>query len=127
MNMLNKVAQFASITLAILVFALPVFALPASAYLLSTADMTIQQRECCRKMAGRCEASSTPISQSCCQHPGSPQTAIASRVQKNDLGLALAILTGAASYVLPAIGGGEAETLESPPKSPPQAINVLRI
>ena len=76
MNMLRRVSQFVSIVLSIIVFALPI-----SACLTPAAEMTTEQRECCEKMAGRCEMSAMPSSHSCCQHPTSREAATASKIQ----------------------------------------------
>jgi hypothetical protein len=122
MNMLRKVTQFASIALAIFVFALPV-----SACLLSTADMTVKQRHCCRKMAGHCEASLKLSSHSCCQPPASQQAAIASKTHKNDFGPTVAAPMGVASPLPRIISQSSIATFESPPGSSTQIIAILRI
>lgn len=120
--MLRKASQFASMALSVIIFALPV-----SACLRPAAKMTVEQRECCRKMAGRCEASVMPRSHSCCQHPASLQAATAKKIQKNDFGSAVAMPMGTASPVPRIISRSCAAMFESPPESPPQMITVLRI
>src|SRR4029077_7776832 len=89
-NMVRKASQFVSIVLSIVVVALPLLAC-----LTTFAEMSPEQRECCEKMAGRCEMSVMPSSHSCCQHPISPHTATASRIQSSDFGLAITILAEA--------------------------------
>jgi hypothetical protein len=121
-SMLHKAPQFAPIALAILVFAFSV-----SACLVPAADTSIEQRECCRKMAGRCETSVMPSSHSCCQHPGSHRAVIVSKIQRNDFGPSAAMLMQAASPLRQVITRSGATSFESPPESPPQIINVLRI
>jgi len=121
--MLRKASQFASIALSVIVFALPL-----SECLTLAAKVTMEQRECCQKMGGRCETSAMPSSHSCCQHPASPQAVTASKIQKNDFGPAVAMPIGATYYLLPrTIARSRAATFESPPESPPQMITVLRI
>lgn len=123
MNMVRRASQFVSIALSIIVVALPLLAC-----LTSFAEMSPEQRECCEKMAGRCEMSVMPSSHSCCQHPVSPHTATASRMQSSDFGLAITMLAEDFSSLLrrPMIGIA-VSTFESPPESPPQSVNVLRI
>jgi hypothetical protein len=120
--MLRKVSQFASIALSVIVFALPL-----SECLTPAAKMSAEERECCRKMAGRCEASVMQSSHSCCQHPASPQSVTASKIQKNDFGPAVAMPIGATFHLPRTIARSSAATFESPPDSPPQMITVLRI
>ena len=121
-DMLRRVSQLVSIVLSAIVFALPI-----SACLTPSADMSMEQRECCEKMAGRCEISVMPSSHSCCQHAVSRDTATASRIQSSDFGSAIALLPEALSPLPRLIIGPAAGTFESPPGSPPQSVNVLRI
>jgi hypothetical protein len=123
MDMVRRALQFVSIALSIIVVALPLLAC-----LTSFAEMSPEQRECCEKMAGRCEMSVMPSSHSCCQHPVSPHTATASRIQSSDFGLAITMLAEDIPSLLrhPMIEVA-ASTFESPPESPPQSVNVLRI
>jgi hypothetical protein len=120
--MVRKAAQFVSIALSIVVVALPLLAC-----LTSFAEMSPEQRECCEKMAGRCEMSVMPSSHSCCQHPVSPHTATASRIQSSDFGSAITMLAEAPSPLARPMIGIAGNTLESPPESPPPSVNVLRI
>ena len=122
-DMLRRTSQFVSIVLSVIVFAIPI-----SACLTPSADMSMEQRECCEKMAGRCETSVMPSSHSCCQHPVSNHTAAAARVRSSDLGTALTMLAEDFSSLprRPMIEIA-ASTFESPPESPPQRVNVLRI
>jgi len=121
-NMVRKASQFVSIALSIVVVALPLLAC-----LTSFAEMSQEQRECCEKMAGRCEMSVMPSSHSCCQHPVSPHTATASRIQSSDFGLATTVLSEVPSPFTRPMIGIAVGTFESPPESPPQSVNVLRI
>ena len=121
-DMLHKASQFVSIALSIIVFALPI-----SACLTSVAEMTSEQRECCEKMAGRCEMSAMPSSHSCCQHPASREAATASKTQKHECRLAIDMLRQSASPVPRVISRGSATSFESPPELSPQLATVLRI
>ena len=121
MNMLRRASQFVAITLAIVIPALPL-----SACLTSAAKVSQEQRECCQKMAGRCETSVMPSSHSCCQHPVSRQAMAASKVQRNDAGSAVAMLAESAP-ALQLIVRSSSTSFESPPESPPLIVNILRI
>ena len=121
-NIVRKASQFASIALSIVVVALPLLAC-----LTSFAEMSPAQRECCEKMAGRCEMSVMPSSHSCCQHPVSPHTATASRMQSSDFGLAITMVSEVPSHFARPMIGIAVGTFESPPESPPQSISILRI
>ena len=122
MKMVRRASQFVSIALSIIVVALPLLAC-----LTSFAEMSPEQRECCERMAGRCEMSAMPSSHSCCQHPVSPHTATASRIQSSDFGSAITMLAEPPSLLARPMIGIAANTFESPPESPPQSVNVLRI
>lgn len=122
MNTLRRLPQFVSIALSITVFALPI-----SACLTSVVEMSPEQRECCEKMAGRCEMSAMPTSPSCCRHAVSHEAATASKFQGHDYGLAVTGLREAASSLPRIVSRGSATSFESPPEEPPQLATVLRI
>jgi hypothetical protein len=122
MVMLQRLAQIVAVALAVIIVALPL-----SACLTSAAKMSVEQRECCQKMAGRCETSVMPSSHSCCQHPVSQGTAIAARIQRNDFGSAVPVMGGFASSPPRIITHSSIILFEFPPESPPPIINVLRI
>jgi len=122
MVMLQRLAQIVAVALAVIIVALPL-----SVCLASTAKMSVEQRECCQKMAGRCETSVMPSSHSCCQHPVSQGTATVARIQRNDFGSAVPVMGGFASSLPRIITHSSIILFESPPESPPQIINVLRI
>ena len=119
---MRRVSQFVSIALSIIVIARPLLAC-----LTSFGEMSPEQRECCEKMAGRCEMSVMPSSHSCCQHPVSPHTATASRIQSSDFGFAITMLAEAPSPLARPMVGITVSIFESPPESPPQSVNILRI
>ena len=122
MRVLRRVSQFVAIALAIVIPALPL-----SACLTSAAKVSAEQRECCQKMAGRCETSVMPSSHSCCQHPVSRQDMATSIVQRNDAGSAVAVLAEGVPVLPQLIVRSSSTSFESPPESPPQIVNVLRI
>jgi hypothetical protein len=122
MGMLRRTAQFVSVVLSAIVFAVPI-----SACLTPSADMTMEQRECCEKMAGRCEISVMPSSHSCCKHPVARHAAAASRVQSSDFGSAFTMLAEDLALLPRQMIGTAACTFESPPESPPESVSVLRI
>ena len=122
MSMLPRASQFVAIALAIVILALPL-----SACLTPVAKVSQEQRECCQKMAGRCETSVMPSSHSCCQHPVSRQAMAASKVQRNDAGSAVAMLAEGVPVLPQLIVQSSSTSFESPPESRPQIVNVLRI
>jgi len=122
MSTLGRASQFVAIGLAIVILALPL-----SACLTPAAKESVEQRECCQKMAGRCETSVMPSSHSCCQHPVSRQAVTVSKVQRNDAGSAVVMLAEAVPALLQLIATSSSTSFESPPESPPQIVNVLRI
>ena len=119
---MRTVSKVVSIALSVIVFALPL-----SACLTPAAQMSKEQRECCQKMAGRCETSVMPSSHSCCQHPVSRQALTASKIQRSDFGLAVVVLREAASLLPQVFTRSSATSFECPPESPPQIVIVLRI
>ncbi len=122
MVMVQRLAQFLAVALAVITLALPL-----SACLTAAAKMSVEQRECCQKMAGRCETSVMPSSHSCCQHPAWPQAVTASRIQRNYFGSIVAVVVQGASSLPLVIAQSSASSFESPPESPPQTVTVLRI
>jgi hypothetical protein len=122
MDMLSKASQSASVALAIVLFALPL-----STCLAQAAEMSMEQRECCEKMAGSCDASMMPSSHSCCERPVSDQAVTASRIKSNDFSWTVVTRVEAISPLLRPVLGIGASNFESPPESPPQVSSVLRI
>ena len=122
MAMLRKASQFVAIGLAIVMLALPL-----SACLTPVAKVSQEQRECCQKMAGRCETSVMPSSHSCCHHPVTRQDMATSKVQSNDAGSAVAMLAEGVPVLPQLIVQSSSTSFESPPESRPQIVNVLRI
>lgn len=120
--MLRRVAQFAAIVLVLTVVALPV-----TACMVADRQMTAEEHKCCEKMAHSCETAAMPSSHSCCQHPVSRHAVTAAKIQSGDLGSITAMRTEAVSPLLPQVVRGAANAVETPPESPPKAINVLKI
>jgi hypothetical protein len=121
-TMVRRVSQLVAVALTIVIVALPL-----SACLTSAAEMSKEERECCKKMTGRCETSVMPSSHSCCQHPVSRQAIAVSRVQMNDSVSAIVMLAEAIPVLPELIVRRSSTSFESPPESPPQISNVLRI
>ena len=117
----RRLAQFVAIALTTIILALPL-----SACLIPAQQMTVEQRECCQKMAGRCETSVMPSSHSCCQHPASPQAVTACKIQTNDFAPVVAQIIQAASLPL-TIARSKTSLFESPPESPPANHTILSI
>jgi len=103
------------------------FALPLSTCLAQAAEMTAEQRECCEKMAGNCDASMMPGSHSCCQTPVADQTAATSRIRSSYFTYSLAILAEVIAPLPHSVSGISTRNFESPPKIPPQVFSILRI
>jgi hypothetical protein len=121
MSMLGRALQFVAVVLALVVSASPL-----SACLASAAQMSAE-RECCRKMVGLCNTAVMPSSHSCCQVPVSQSVLTASKVQRNDFISPAALLSGVGyPFPVPATWSSVG-TAESPPGSPPQVNNILRI
>src|SRR5205809_4298818 len=122
MSMLQRVAQSVAIILV-----LSVVAMPVTACIVADRQMTAEEHKCCEKMAPRCETEVMPSSHSCCRHPVSRHAVTAANIQSGDLGSTTPALTEAVSPVLRQVVQGAAIAVESPPESPPELINVLRI
>jgi hypothetical protein len=106
---------------------LVLLAQPLAACLASGRSMTEEEHNCCLKMASMCDTSAMPASHSCCKHAVSPQAVAVSKVRNGDLAASALFLCevdrGCLVPMLGSIGRGS----ESPPESPPQINNVLRI
>ncbi len=116
--------------LAVLSLVISLWIYPVMACMLPDIALTVEERECCRDMAGECGQMDMPSSHSCCKTtvrevdsylinarfaPDHSQPAVAP-VLSNDIPLS-AVLTQADS-----LAQGH-----SPPTSPPETISVLRI
>jgi hypothetical protein len=115
-------------TLAIVLLAVVVTGVPTLACFVPDAQLTAEERECCRQMADKCGAAGMPSSHSCCKTVlrGSEDASIADHGSKapvvDVLGFVPALLQPADSP-FPAT----AYLTPSPPGSLPSATSVLRI
>ena len=114
---------------AVIVFALSLFASPLMACLLPDSALTAEERDCCRRMAGKC--GEMPSSHSCCQ-----------RVFHSDpyISTARTVFSGPSDFVVAplslaeTVGMSEQISLfaalsdaHAPPESPPVKTSILRI
>ena len=115
----------------VLVLLLASWLTPAMACVVPGAQMTTEERACCRMMQNQCGQMDMPASRGCCQKapPNAFDNALDTKavalhpVVVNVIWLASAeLLSPASSFT------GRVENPDySPPKSPPSAISILRI
>jgi hypothetical protein len=103
---------------------------PAMACMVPNAEMSAQERACCRVMKNQCGQMEMPASQNCCQkttpsiHDNALDTkAVTIHPVAPVLWLAAFELVNPASTVI----GWVERPDYSPPKSPPSTISILRI
>jgi hypothetical protein len=117
--------------LAVLMLVVSVWASPVMACMLPDADLTGEERECCKSMADDCGRMAMPASHSCCKavvrqadvylinsrfptvHSVSSVTLFVSTIEHSLSATPLQAKTMVAAH--------------SPPTSPPETISVLRI
>ena len=121
MERMLRASQFVSVALVVVASTLPLMCLSPGL------PMAMDQRECCEKMAGRCDALMTPGSHSCCERPVSDQAATASRIKSDDFGWVVVAQVEAIGPLLRSVPGVGASNFKFPPESPPQVSSVLRI
>jgi len=104
---------------------------PAMACMVPAAQMTTEERTCCRMMNYQCGQMQMSKSSGCCQKtpPSAFDNALATRpsVLHN---IAVSVVWLSASEVMnraPSVPGWVEHTDYSPPKSPPSTISILRI
>lgn len=120
--------------LGILALSALLFAAPTMACLLSTAELTAAERECCKQMADQCGSAGMPSSHSCCQQLSSPADS-SFVVSHSQIGLGDLATAGSAaiqtalwvSIPSPAAHGMWFDEIHGPPESPPVSTSVLRI
>jgi len=104
---------------------------PAMACMVPDAQMSTQERECCRMMKDQCGQIGMSASHGCCQKaPQSTQiNALATKTVAFHPVVVLAIWQAAAALLNPTTVVSEwlDRPEYSPPKSPPTAISILRI
>ncbi len=104
---------------------------PAMACMVPNAEMSAQERACCRMMKNQCGQMGMPASHSCCQKtpPSVRDNALVTKavtfhpVEVAVIWVAISELANPAS----AVAGWVEHPAYSPPESPPTTISVLRI
>jgi hypothetical protein len=104
---------------------------PAMACMASDAQMTIEERACCRMMKSQCGQMEMPSSQDCCKKAAKsiPDTALKTETVSLHPAAFVAIWVTSFEVLAPqgASYGWVQRPENSPPKSPPSAITILRI
>ena len=104
---------------------------PAMACVAPDAQMTIEERACCRMMKSQCGQMEVPTSQDCCKKAASSIQDTALKTEMVSLHPAAFVAIWAASFEVLAPRGPSYGLLQrpehSPPKSPSSAITILRI
>lgn len=104
---------------------------PAMACMVPNAEMSTQERACCRMMKNQCGQMEMPASQNCCQKtpPSVHDNALATQSMAFQPVIILIIWLDAPELVNPTstIVGWVEHPDYSPPKSPPSTISILRI
>lgn len=117
--------------LAVLVMTVSVWASPLMACMLPDADLTVEERECCKSMADDCGQMAMPASHSCCKvvTRQADSYLINSRFPAIHSVSSVTLFVAALEDPVPA-SPLRANTIfegHSPPTSPPEAISILRI
>jgi hypothetical protein len=104
---------------------------PAMACMVPNAEMSSQERACCRMMKNQCGQMEMPASHGCCQKtpPSVHDNALDTKALTFHPAVVPVIWLAAFELLnppLPVIGWVE-HTDYSPPKSPPSTISILRI
>jgi hypothetical protein len=103
---------------------------PAMACMVPDAQMSAQERACCRTMSNQCGQMEMPASHGCCQK--APPSAYDNAVNTKATAfhpVVVSVLWFAAFEVNPAftVTGWVERPDYSPPKSPPSTLSILRI
>jgi hypothetical protein len=104
---------------------------PAMACMVPTAEMSTQERACCRMMKNQCGQMAMPVSHSCCQK--TPPSVHDSALDTKTVAVHPVAITAtwlAVSEMLnptSVIAGWVEHSDYSPPKPPPSTVSVLRI
>lgn len=115
----------------VLVLLLATCLTPAVACMLPGAQMTPEERACCRLMHDQCGQMEMPASQGCCQK--TPPNVYDSARDTKETALhpvAIPVIWVTSSELLnpaPLVAGSVDHHDYSPPQSPPSAISILRI
>lgn len=104
---------------------------PAIACMVPDAQMSAQERACCRMMENQCGQMEMPASHGCCQKtpPSIHDNALVTKILAvHPIALTAIWLTASALLTpTPAAVGWVERTNYSPPTSPPSAVSILRI
>jgi len=115
--------------LAAMLVAVVMLGLPAMACLVPDGQLTSDERECCKQMAGMCASGSMANSHPCCRttvHPRNDATVTAAWSPARVTLVAVVVVSISAEFPIP--GGSIAAFIAaSPPESPLPSITVLRI
>jgi len=117
--------------LAVLAMAVSLWASPLMACMLPDADLTVEERECCKNMADDCGQMAMPASHSCCKIV----TRQADSYVVNSRFPVVHSVSSVTGFVVPVQAPGPADLLHpnavfeghSPPTSPPTTISILRL
>jgi hypothetical protein len=122
---MNSVRQFGIVVLLLLWLA------PAMACIAPDAQLTQQERACCRMMKNQCGQMEMPASHGCCQKDIQSAHHDALKTKPVDIhpDVAATVYLLVAQFWTPGpVFGGRVKHPEvSPPQSPPRSISVLRI
>lgn len=117
--------------LGVLVLLLMISLAPAMACMAPDAQMTTQERACCRMMKGDCGQMDMPASHGCCQKTPGTVHDTALRTDSNTFHPVVQIVFAAFSLDLfppsSVVTGGLKRPEHSPPKPPPSLISNLRV
>jgi hypothetical protein len=104
---------------------------PVMACMKADAQMTVQERACCRMMNGQCGDMQMPASHGCCHKTLQSIEQNALNAKTVALPPFIAITATAAAFELSAPTSASANWVErpqhSPPVSPPSSVSILRI
>ena len=117
--------------LAVLVMAVSVWASPLMACMLPDADLTAEERECCKNMANECGQMEMPASHSCCKVVARQIDPYLINSRFPTLHPVPAVILFVAVDVNPSTANAWVASSpfhgHSPPVSPPDTISILRI
>jgi hypothetical protein len=104
---------------------------PAMACMAPDAQMTREERACCRMMGNKCGQMQMSSSSDCCKHTQADDRDKALKTNTATLDRAASVLAPVSALELPAtLGAGSGRVQRpghSPPKPPAPAITVLRV
>lgn len=122
---MKLVAKFGASILLLLLLGVPVMAC-----LQPQAEMTSEERECCKQMAGQCAGMDGSSSHSCCTKAAQPGSSALVRARTAfTLDLSFIAVLSSEQFSNPVLIQERPQILasHSPPESPPTDITVLRV